>query len=98
MRLPIRRTIGPPPLHVIETEIRGDISLYDAQNERVLVLNGTASDVWRLCDGEQTLDEIVALLAKAYQIQPDAIRDDVTRTIRQLIDEGFLDGEATRLT
>ena len=96
--MPIRRTIGPPPLHVIETEIRGDISLYDAQNERVLVLNGTASDVWRLCDGEQTLDEIVALLAKAYQIQPDAIRDDVTRTIRQLIDEGFLDGEATRLT
>ena len=37
MRLPIRRTIGPPPLHVIETEIRGDISLYDAQNERVRI-------------------------------------------------------------
>jgi hypothetical protein len=90
--------IGPPPPHIIETEVRGDISLYDAQNERVLVLNGTASDVWRLCDGEQTADDIVQLLAKAYRVQPDAIRDDVTRTIRQLIDEGFLSGEATRLT
>ena len=90
MRLPIRRTIGPPPLHVIETEIRGDISLYDAQNERVLVLNGTASDVWRLCDGEQTADDIVQLLAKAYKVPAQQITLDVRRTIRQLIEEGFL--------
>lgn len=91
-------TIGPPPPHIIETEVRGDISLYDAKNERVLVLNSTASDVWRLCDGEQTFREIVALLAKAYRVPSEAIRDDVRRTIRHLIDEGFLDGETTRLT
>jgi hypothetical protein len=96
--LPIRPgTIGPPPPHVIETEIRGDISLYDAQNERVLVLNGTASDVWRLCDGDQTFSEIVSLLAQAYRVQPGVIRDDIARTVQQLVDEGFLDA-TTRLT
>jgi hypothetical protein len=82
--------IGPPPPHIIETEVRGDISLYDAQNERVLVLNGTASDVWRLCDGEQTADDIVQLLAKAYKVPAQQITLDVRRTIRQLIEEGFL--------
>lgn len=89
--MPIRPgVIGPPPLHIIETEVRGDISLYDAQNERVLVLNGTASDVWRLCDGEQTADEIVQLLATAYRVPAQQITLDVRRTIRQLIEEGFL--------
>jgi hypothetical protein len=37
----------PPPPHIVETEVRRDVSPYDAQNERVLVLNGTGSDVWR---------------------------------------------------
>ena len=84
------KLIGPPPPHLIETEIKGDISLYDAQREKVLVLNGTASDVWRLCDGEQTLDEIVALLAGGYGIEGEEIRADVERTVKQLVDEGFL--------
>ena len=86
----IPKLIGPPPPHVIETEVRGDISLYDAQNERVLVLNGTASDVWRLCDGDQTFDQIVSLLARAYGVDGSRIRPDVERTIKQLVDEGFL--------
>ena len=84
------RIIGPPPPHVIETEIRGDISLYDAKREKVLVLNGTASDVWRLCDGEQSFDQIVDLLASAYQVDPETVRDDVANTVHQFVEEGFL--------
>lgn len=82
--------IGPPPPTVIETEIQGDISLYDASTERVLVLNGTASDVWRLCDGEQTLDQIVHLLSHAYQMPSSRIRGEVTATIQRMAGEGFL--------
>jgi hypothetical protein len=82
--------IGPPPVHIIETDIKGDISLFDAERNQVVVLNSTASDVWRLCDGEHTLDEIVALLASAYATTPDAIKDSVTSTIEQLMEEGFL--------
>ena len=48
--------IGPPPIHIVETEVDGDISLYDTQEERVIVLNPTASDVWRLADGDMTTD------------------------------------------
>jgi hypothetical protein len=56
----------------------------------VVVLNATASDVWRLCDGEQTLDEIVDLLASAYQAEASVIRPDVEKTIADLVDAGFL--------
>lgn len=82
--------VGPAADHLIETEVGGDISLYDPTSERVVVLNATASDIWRLCDGEQTLDEIIDLIAKAYEQQPDEIRPHVNTTIDQFRDEGFL--------
>ncbi len=84
------RRIGPPPPHILETEVKGDVSLYDPQHERVLVLNGTASDVWLLCDGEQTFGQIVSLLAAAYGRDPALIRGDVEATVTQFVEEGFL--------
>jgi hypothetical protein len=82
--------IGPPPSHILETEVDGEVSLYDPRSESVLVLNQSASDVWRLCDGEQTLEEIVRLLAVAYQVRPEDIRSDVELAVRNIIEEGFL--------
>ena len=82
--------IGPPPAHILETEIGGEISLYDPQTDSVLVLNETASDVWRLSDGEHTLDEMIELLAGAYGTDAKSIRSDVEQAVRTIIDEGFL--------
>jgi hypothetical protein len=84
------RRIGPPPPHVIETEVKGDISLFDARRNQVLVLNATASDIWRLCDGDQTAEEIVELLATAYGVPAHQLRPDVETTLTRLIEEEFL--------
>lgn len=83
-------TIGPPAEHVIETEVGGDVSLYDPHSERVVVLNATASDIWRLCDGDHTLDEIVDLIASAYSMQHVDIRHQIEETVASLQGEGFL--------
>jgi hypothetical protein len=82
--------IGPPPSHILETEVEGEISLYDPHSESVLVLNQTASDVWRLSDGEHTLEEMVRLLAVAYQVRPENIRTDVEKAVRNITEQGFL--------
>ena len=74
-------TIGPAASHILETEIDGDISLYNPHTEQVTVLNGTAGDVWRVCDGEHSLIEIVDLLAGAYGVEPVSIHDDVVAAI-----------------
>ena len=50
----------------------------------------TASDIWRLSDGESTFDQILGLLAGAYGVAPDQIRDEVDETIRNLQEQGFL--------
>jgi hypothetical protein len=89
--MPREKRVGPPKVHVVETEVGDEISLYDPETDQVMVLNTTASDIWRLSDGEHTTTEIVALLANAYQVEADQIGDEVAATIGQFIDNGFID-------
>ena len=84
--------LGPPRSHIIESEIGDEISLYDPTTERVVVLNTTASDVWRLADGEHTIPEVVTMLARAYQVDPATIRDEVQSTVERLVEEQLLEG------
>jgi hypothetical protein len=82
--------VGPPAPHVIETEIDGDISLYDPSTEQVTVLNGTASDVWALCDGEHSVVDIKRLLASSYGTTDSEIAEDVERTVESFQKAGLL--------
>lgn len=82
--------VGPPAAHVVESEVDGRVSLYDPQSEEVLVLNESASDVWRLSDGSQTLEQMVVLLAKAYGVEPAAIDDEVVETVQGFRERGLL--------
>lgn len=94
MELPFS-VVGPPAPHVVESEVGGNISLYDSATEEVLVLNETASDVWRLCDGSQTLDEVVKLLARSYRVEPSDIHAEVVETVQGFRERGLLaDGPA----
>jgi hypothetical protein len=82
--------IGPPAPHILETELGDEIGLYDPHQERVTVLNVTASDVWRLATGEFDQEQVVGLLARAYRVKPDAIRADVIGTLERFAGEGLL--------
>lgn len=82
--------IGPPQPGVRAVELGEDISLYNPRTHGAALLNSTASDVWRLLDGEHTLDQIVGLLSAAYDADPAVIRDGVWQTIEELASAGFL--------
>ncbi|MBI3686609.1 MAG: PqqD family protein [Actinobacteria bacterium] len=83
-------SIGPPAASVRALELDGEISLYDAASQHALLLNGTASDIWRLADGQRNLAQIVAMLAATYGTAETVIRADVERTIAELVAAGFL--------
>jgi hypothetical protein len=82
--------VGPPAPDVTQTEIDGRISVYDPRTEQVTMLNETASDVWRLSDGTQSVEEIVGALARAYAVDASAIREQVTDAVKQFYDAGLL--------
>jgi len=87
---PMVERLGPPASHLIASELDGDISLYDPVRSNVHVLNSTASDVWRLLDGEHTLDEVIVLMARAYELDPSDIRVHVARTVDVFTERGLL--------
>jgi hypothetical protein len=86
----LRALVGPPADPVREVEVDGCLSLYRRDVDHVVVLNETASDVWRLADGTLHDDEIVALLASAYGLEPATIDGEVRATLARLVHEGFL--------
>jgi hypothetical protein len=64
----------------------GEALLFDPAQRRLVHCNETAALVWRLCDGERTVAEIIALLTEAYPEQATAIPQDVQSVLAQLLD------------
>lgn len=75
---------------MVETEIDGCVALFNPDNGAALFLNETASDLWRLSDGELTIEELIARLAEAYVADPRTLATDIRRTVSDLRDRGFL--------
>lgn len=63
-----------------------ELLLFQPAEGRVLYCNQTAGLVWRLCDGERTVGEIVALLAEAYPEAGDALPADVVGALQAFAD------------
>lgn len=61
--------------------------------ETGLELNGTATEIARLCTGAWTADDIVQRLARVYAAAPlDAIKRDVLDFLAMLARRGLLQG------
>lgn len=73
-----------PAPSVREMEIDGEITLYHELTQTALVLNSTASDVWRLVDGRRSVADIVALLSSSYAADAETVRAGVESAVDQL--------------
>lgn len=82
--------VGPSLSHVLEEELHEEIILFDTDNEQFISLNESAADVWRLCTGEFTRDEIVARIAAFYDVETAAVRDPVTTAIEKFFTAGLI--------
>lgn len=85
-----RPLVGPPTASVREVDVDGCLTLYRRASDQVLVLNETASEVWRLADGTLDEEQIVVSLAEAYGVPAAAIRPEVRETIERFVTEGLL--------
>ncbi len=80
------RPVPAAGLHV--AEIDGELVLLHEGGERVVYCNPSAALVFRLCDGQRSDAEIVALLAEAYPESAQELPGDVARALQQLADGG----------
>jgi hypothetical protein len=76
------RTYFPKALseNLIVEELDGETLVYDVERNRAHCLNSTAGQVWKLCNGRRTLNEIARQLHRGTS-KPDAERIKATEEL-----------------
>ena len=67
-----------------------EVLLYTISGTKVISLNETAYLVYQLCNGEQTIDEMIDMLIDAYPDQKEEIREHIISAINTMIDNGVI--------
>ncbi len=71
-------------------ELDGELLLYHLDQTKTVYLNNSAAIVWHLCDGTNTVADIIDLLTAQFPESADAIPGDVEQTLHSLRDAGAL--------
>jgi PqqD family protein of HPr-rel-A system len=75
-------------------EIDGEAVVFDPLARELHYLNHSAALVFKLCDGQATVSELVADLADAYELDPAEMEEQIAPLIESLADTGLLAGPA----
>ena len=82
---------GSRPVAKAEGRDLGDEYLfYDREGDRVHVLNETAREVFLLCDGSRTEDEVASAFAEKHQTDQATARNDAAALLRDLSELGLI--------
>lgn len=71
-------------------EMDGETLLYRHSLKKLIYLNESAASIWKLCDGQRSVQDIVALLADAYPEAANTLPVDVDEALELLLREGAL--------
>jgi PqqD family protein of HPr-rel-A system len=66
--------------------------VFDERSAVVHRLNPSATLVWTMCDGETSIEQMLAELAEAFGLPPEAFAADVRTALDSFWDEGMLTG------
>ena len=67
---------------------KGSVILIDAGTMHQLNLVG--GRIWTLCDGERTVDDLIAELANEFEVDRAELADDVEAFVNDLMNRGWL--------
>ena len=67
---------------------------YDAEQDEIHVLNGTARDIYLLCDGETDIDAIASSLCDKYGVENGRAHGDIEQILDDMLKLGLLTAES----
>jgi hypothetical protein len=70
-------------------EVPDGYIVYQQERDRVHYLNKTAAIIFEFCDGKHESDDIVARVAKAFELDPSA-HDEIRAGLDSLVKEGLV--------
>ena len=77
-----------------EQHMRRDLGdeyiFYDQSGDQVHVLNGSAREIYLLCDGSHTVDEVADVMVERFEVDRDIALADARSIVNQLIEKNLL--------
>lgn len=71
-------------------DMDGEMLLYNPDSATTLHLNGPSIIVWELCDGKNSVQEIVDIVKTAYPDQAAQIEEDIVKVVGDLSERKVL--------
>lgn len=71
-------------------DMDGELLLYNPKNATTLHLNGPSAIVWGLCNGENTVAQMIDIVSEAYPDQAEQIAGDIVSVIKELSEQEAL--------
>lgn len=79
-----------PKSNIIAREIEDEMILYNPEEDQVHLLNTTAAAVYDLCDGSNTVKDIIGILRANMPFLAIDIEKDVLQLLSSLSEKGIL--------
>jgi len=74
--------------HLEETP--GSMVICDDDHIPIVRINETGAQIWRLCEGNFSIGELINLFSTAYSISPQTVREDLYPVLRNFVDSGLV--------
>jgi coenzyme PQQ biosynthesis protein PqqD len=65
--------------------------IFVPEKDEIYQLNESATQILRLCNGKNTIDQIISVLTKYYKCKKNIIRMNVNKMIKKLIENKIID-------
>jgi hypothetical protein len=75
---------------VMERRVGSDHMLYDATGRAVHVINETALFVWKRCDGDNAVEDIISEAVSVYKISRETAQADIEECLAALRSKALL--------
>ncbi len=69
--------------NIVFRDIEGEGILYQVEEAKVHVLNGTAYAIWKQCDGKHTIEQIAKALTKTFRVDEQTALKDVKKSVEE---------------
>ena len=71
---------------IASREFEGSAVLVDPDEKELIELNPVATEIWRLIDGGNEIEDIAARICETFDVSPKKAAKDVTRFVKRLLD------------
>lgn len=79
-----------PATNLLGKDLEEEYAFYDKRGDAVHLLNATAREIFLLCDGSRSAEEVARALAERFGVDDETAKQDASLTINRLIELGIL--------